>query len=82
MSKKNQPPLWARVCQHETLSKLDTDVVGQFALVVAKYLEDAYGPTIHTWCLRSEAEHAFRVRRDLMRSRVSQHSAQVASDAS
>lgn len=82
MSEKNQPPLWARVCQHETLSKLDTDVVGQFALVVAKYLEDAYGPTIHTWCLRSEAEHAFRVRRDLMRRRINQHSEQAASDAS
>lgn len=75
MSTKNQPPLWARVCQHETLSKLNTDDVAQFAIVVAQYLEDMYGPTIHTWCLRSEAEHAFRVRRDLMRRSVNQHSA-------
>ena len=73
MSSENKTPLWVRVLQHETLSNLNADEVGQFALIVAKYLEDMYGPTIQTWCLRSDAEHAFRVRRDLMRHSINQH---------
>lgn len=67
METEDRSPLWVYISTHEKFSKLDPEDIAQLILIVAKQLEESYGPTIHTWSLRNEAEHAFRVHRDLVR---------------
>lgn len=73
MNSDNRIPLWAAISQQDKLSNTSADDIAQIILIIAEQLEDYYGPTIQTWFLRNEAQHALRVKRDLMRHSINQH---------
>lgn len=74
MKSEAQAPLWVSLSNTEFLSDLNSAQIGELIRLFAQYLEDSYGPTIQTWCLRNEAEHANRIDRDLIRYNLNQHS--------
>lgn len=60
MSAPSEIPLWEHIKSQEGLSDLDPMKIAQLLRVISEQFEKRYSPTIHTWFLRTEAEHAQR----------------------
>lgn len=73
MNTEAQAPLWATLAQENYLSELSSVQLTALIKIFAEYLENSCGPSIQTWHLRNEAEHANRVHRDLVRHNISRH---------
>lgn len=54
-------PLWKYIKSQDGLSDLDPMKIAQLLRVISEQFEEMYSPTIHTWYLRTEAEHAQKV---------------------
>jgi len=60
MSFDRSTSLWEHIQNQEGLSDLDPMKIAQLLRVISEQFEKMYSPTIHTWYLRTEAEHAER----------------------